>query len=182
MTIVLLDPSDPNWTEVAGFFIALGGSIATVAIAIVAIVISVRSGRTDRSRAASDKEERLRSRRESFATDLLLWNRNSQVHMIIGGDSLLADEAFVESGHHLDARAKVLGDDGAHGLLSLHRLLREDISLIEDEKRTETSALMVASFESYVRDWVDNPVSANAAILEFSRLLAEDIVLRENGH
>lgn len=136
-----------GWIEVANLVVAIVGTTASVALAALAIVVTVRLSRIAERR--TDRE-----RRQAFAADVLLWMDAGVTHTITKREYLAADREYVTESQRLSATAAVLGDDGANEFLVAIRDLTEILGRYSLEERLRVVHPVLGTLRLAIARWV----------------------------
>ena len=156
------------------FAVAVVGTVASVAIAVLAIVVTLRL-----SRIAERRDDR--ERRQAFAADLLLWMDAGVKHTITKREHLSADKAYVTESQRLSATAAVLGDEGANEFLVAIRDLTEILGQYTLEERVRVVRPVLGILRLSVARWVreggeaDRPIPLEEWVQGFIEVTADRV-------
>ncbi|PRB09247.1 hypothetical protein CQ047_11250 [Microbacterium sp. MYb72] len=106
------------------------------------------------STRAADAEKRLR--RSELARDLIVWFERSTALMVLGSDAALHDREWVEAGHGLNARARVIDSEGAVELMQAAKRARAAVDAVAVERRIDVAMHTTAMLQLYAERWVDD--------------------------
>jgi len=151
-------PTTTGWVEVAGFWVALVGTVASVIIAVAAVVLSVKAFRAEAARATRAEEVEKRLRRSDLARDIIVWFDKGIIYMTVGSDAaLLLDDDFVRDGQELDARARTIDSPGATDLLLATREARRAVGGLPEDRRMRAAINITRLLKLWAERWVDDP-------------------------
>ena len=149
-------PPEPTWTDVGTFIVSIAGTLATTAVAVVAIVISVQTARRENRREA-------RGVRERWVTDFNAWLDAGRVHMVMGGHDVPLDKDWVSIGDRLSASAQTMADPGAQSFMLAARDARTHMAAVPDEKRIRVGRSINELIKLWAIQWVDDPSDHDAS-------------------
>lgn len=169
-----------NWLEVSGLIVATVGTLATAAIAIVAVRLSRQGNAFNEARARADDQERRRARRENFAVDMVEWIHSGIRSLEKGGSRKTFHVAFRPAERRLAARAQVIGERRAFDFIMAYREFRI-VVCAQGYGRSELAQTFSFALEDRLRAWVDRPKSADTLRDWIGKISAELSEEPKNG-
>lgn len=154
-------PADPSWTEVGGFWVSALGTVASTAIAVVAIVLTVGTARATSRREA-------RAGRAQWAHEYSVWLDAGTIYMAAGMEAaMLTDREWIDRGNDLQTRARVLDSGGANRYMVAARAAFEDIATKPLELRITAAMTATKMLSFWAEGWVNDPKKAPGDIVDW---------------